>query len=598
MVSFIKDVAKYLSIFRKHIGYRIYIVFILTAMAAGTEAFGISLLLPLIEIADAGVDGETSKITQILQSFLAIFGIDQSMIGILIFIGLVFITKGAIKFSEMGYKSYLAAELHKEIKGMLFSYYSNMDYNYYNKHNTGHFINVITGQVNKLINAFESFKKFLSEIIITISYLLFAFIVSWQFALMAVFAGILLFFIFGKLNVYVKELSRKSSKEQSTLNKFLIQTLHAFKYLSSTNQFAHLRKGVMLSIYKLSKYLRNKGLAMAMTSSVKEPVSIVLIITIIIFQIHIFNAPLAPILVSLILIHRSMGHIVLTQKSWQTLMNNIGGLEMVESELADVKKFQQKSGSIKLGAFAKEINIKDLSFAYDIDEGDVLQSLNLTIPANTTVAFVGESGAGKSTFVDILTLLLKPQKGEFYIDGINHKNIDLKTWRKQIGYVSQDTVVFDDTVANNICLWKGDYNKNPELRSKIEIAAQKAYAIEFINELPNGFQTIVGDRGVRLSGGQKQRLFIARELFKNPRFLILDEATSALDSESEKFIQQSIDGLKGYTTVAIIAHRLSTIKDVDNIYVLENGRIVEQGNYETLTSRESSFSRMVKLQSL
>jgi subfamily B ATP-binding cassette protein MsbA len=173
------------------------------------------------------------------------------------------------------------------------------------------------------------------------------------------------------------------------------------------------------------------------------------------------------------------------------------------------------------------------------------------------------------------------------------------SWRSQVGYVSQETVVFDDTVANNISLWDGEYANDSELRRRIQEAARKAHAHHFIEDLPDGYETVVGDRGVRLSGGQRQRLFVARELFKHPNLLLLDEATSALDTESERYIQQSIDDLQGEVTVVIIAHRLSTIKNVDYVYVLDEGRVIEQGSYDELRGHEASrFREMVEMQSL
>ncbi|MEX0770576.1 MAG: ATP-binding cassette domain-containing protein, partial [Balneolaceae bacterium] len=159
--------------------------------------------------------------------------------------------------------------------------------------------------------------------------------------------------------------------------------------------------------------------------------------------------------------------------------------------------------------------------------------------------------------------------------------------------------IFDDTIANNICLWKGDYEKDESVRQRIHEAAKRAYATPFIKKLPDLYHTMIGDRGVRLSGGQRQRLFIARELYKNPNLLILDEATSALDTESERFIQKSIDALKGSMTVVIIAHRLSTIKNADYIYVLDDGKVIEQGTYEDLVQDGNTrFRQMVEMQSL
>ncbi len=592
-----------------------YIVFFLTFLAATTELFGIALLLPLIEMVDSDIAGEPTGITIMLQTILGFVGIEDSMVGVLLFIAVVFSLKGLIKFAEGGYQAVLAATLQKEIKGSMFHYYSKMDYIYYTSQNTGHFVNVIVTQINKLIRAFNFYKQFLSEVIVMLSYLTLAFLISWQFATMAAVAGIIILGLFTALNRYMKKLSRKQSAEMSTLNKIIVQTLQSYKYVAATAQFEHLRGGVMESIHKLTRYARNSGLANAFTAAIKEPVSVFVLIVIIIIQVGLLDAPLGPILVSLILINRAMSHIISIQNNWQQTLFTVGGIEMVENEFDMVQRAQESDGKVVLGPFSKEMELRNISFSYDDEERRVkrrkkagydtesqeevvINHLSLKVEASKTIALVGESGAGKSTLVDLMTLLLRPQSGEILIDGVPHYDINLLSWRSQIGFVSQDTVVFDDTIANNICMWKGDYQNDPELMNQIKEAADRAFVTQFVDAMPDGFDTVVGDRGVRLSGGQKQRLFIARELFKNPRFLILDEATSALDSESELYIKESIDSLQGQTTMVIIAHRLSTIRNADHIYVMDKGQIIEHGTYEELIQSQKMFRKMVDLQTL
>lgn len=481
----------------------------------------------------------------------------------------------------------------------MFNAYRQMDYKYYAENNTGHFINVINGQINNFIRSFDTFTRFLTMIIITVSYLSIAFLLAWNFALMAVGVGILLLFMFKYLNTYVQELSRKTSAEESVLNKFLVQTIQSFKYLSSTNQMQYLKGGVMASIRKLARYMFRQGAASAFTQAIREPVSVIFLLFVIIIQVMVFDSPIAPIFVALLLFHRGMQHMIGIQDDWQKTMEKIGSLEMVVKEFEVLKYNREKSGSHLIGSLSKGIRLVDVDFKYDDKETDVLKSINVEIPVNKMIAFVGESGAGKSTLIDTLTLLLKPKTGQIYIDDIKSSDIDVASWRSQIGYVSQETVVFDDTIANNICLWKGDFDNDSEVRKNVQEAAKRAFADEFIKNMGQGYNTVVGDRGVRLSGGQRQRLFIARELYKNPNLLILDEATSSLDTESERYIQRSIDALKGSMTVVIIAHRLSTIKNSDLIYVLEKGEIIESGTYDELSlNSESRFAQMVAVQSL
>jgi ABC-type multidrug transport system fused ATPase/permease subunit len=595
-----RDLVRYVRIYRRYIGRRMYLVFGLATLTALAQGFGITLLLPLLRTSQAGSAAqEMGTAEQLLHDLLTWMGIADSMPGILAFIAVVFLGKGLLQFSNGGYQGYLQSRLLRELKSGLFDAYSGMDYRYYIERNTGHFINVINGQANRFFQSFSGFVGFLTQIVTTISYFAFAFAITWRFALMAVGLGGVLLFLFKYLNAYVRELSRKQSQEMSHLNKLLVQTLQSLKYIVSTGQTGHLRDGVMSSIRRLTGYTFRQRLASSLTGSLKEPISVFFIIGLIALQVVVFEKPVAPIFVALILFHRGMQAVISIQSGWQNTMNKIGSLEMVTEEFNTVLDRQEESGPRRLPALSEGIEFDDVCFAYDEDEGDVLHDINIEIPVNQSVALVGESGAGKSTLVDMLTLMLRPRSGEIFIDGVPGTEIDLASWRSQIGYVSQETVIFDDTIANNIHLWEGDIGDDSALRERVVDAAKRAHAHHFIQDLPDGYDTVVGDRGVRLSGGQRQRLFVARELFKQPNLLILDEATSDLDTASEQHIQDSIDALQGEVTVVIIAHRLSTVKNADRVYVLDEGRVVEEGPYRELRMRENGqFREMVEMQSL
>lgn len=601
-MKILKQIAYYFSVYRKYIGRRLYPVFGLSALAAVAEGFGIAMLLPLIGAAGVGMGDQAmtpSGVTLFLQRILDALGIGTSLIGILVFIAAVFLLKGTIVFSAHAYHCYLQSQLMHEIKALMFDRLSTMDYGYYSQRNTGHFINVINARIDGLIDSFSSYRMFLSILIMTTVYFGTAFLIAWRFAIMAVAVGFILMMLFRGLNHRVHGLSRKAGLEEGTLNKFLVQTLQSFKYLASTAELEHLRAGVMRSIRKMARYMRQKRTADALTESISEPVAIFFVVLVILVQVTVLDAPLAPIFVALILFNRAMGSVMGMQKAWQQVLGKIGSLEIVEQEFAALEQHRERSGGKVLDAFSETMVFDHVHFAYHASPQEVLRDIVLTIPANTTVAFVGESGAGKSTLVDMLTLMLKPCRGEVRIDGIPGNELELRSWRRQVGYVAQETVVFDDTIANNITLWKEDYHPDSAAASRVKHAARQAYAHKFIERLPERYNTLVGERGVRLSGGQRQRLFLARELYKKPRLLILDEATSALDSESEEYIKQSIDALKGTMTVVIIAHRLSTIKRADYIYVMERGRIIEHGTYPDLANRPTGrFRQMVDFQKL
>lgn len=247
-----------------------------------------------------------------------------------------------------------------------------------------------------------------------------------------------------------------------------------------------------------------------------------------------------------------------------------------------------------LPPMTKKIEMQNVSFSYSTREA-VLNNLSLTFENNKFYGIVGVSGSGKSTIIDLISGFFKPQKGKVLIDGIDLSEADIRTWLCQIGLISQDTFIFSGTIEDNICFGVNAENRD---QNRVKEAARIAYANEFIDSLPEGYHTTVGERGVKLSGGQRQRLAIARAIYLNPPVLIFDEATSSLDANSEKKVQGAIDALHGKRTVVVVAHRLVTVANADYIYVIENGSLAEKGTHEELRARNGIYSRLCAKQSL
>lgn len=592
------DIVDYLKIFEKYLGIRIYIVFILGIIASVFEGIGILMLLPLLESLDSsGIQQESHFINDILSRILSFIGLSESITSILLLISCAFILKGLMTFFALGYKANLLGQLLKEIKVKIYNLYSSMTYKYYTSKNTGEFINVINEQPTRSLLAFMQLTNLGSHLINTTVLIILAFTMAFSFGIMSLIVGVILVLLFMRLNSFVQNLSRETAKENGSLTKSLIQFLHGFKYLSATNQISKFDFNINNSISILTNNQIKSGIASAFTTSLREPIAVVLIMLIVYVQLVVFSLNLEPIFVSIALFYRALNSTLAFQAAFQATFDTIGSMELVDKEFQNQEKNQFNDGKKSLHGFKNKIIFKNVTFSYNEESKIILDSINLEIPYKKSIALIGKSGSGKTTIVDLLSYVIQPTKGTLLIDGVSLSNIKISTWRDQIGYVSQDNIIFDDTIANNISMWQG--NNKKESLDKIRKAAIKANIIDFIDSLPQGLETKIGDRGVFLSGGQKQRIFIARELYRNPTVLILDEATSSLDSESENKIQQSINELQGRTTLIIIAHRLSTIKNVDKIYLIDEGKILDSGTFNELKSRSTStFKRLTQIQSL
>ncbi|MFQ5769900.1 MAG: ABC transporter ATP-binding protein, partial [bacterium] len=247
--------------------------------------------------------------------------------------------------------------------------------------------------------------------------------------------------------------------------------------------------------------------------------------------------------------------------------------------------------AVKINKFRSAIEFEKVYFKYDEKKAWALSDINVQIKKGEILAIVGPSGAGKSTFVDLIPRFYDPSFGVIWLDGFNLREIDIKSLRPLMGIVTQETILFHDTIFNNIAYGLTDISLQD-----VERAAKIANAHSFISEFPDTYQTLVGERGVKLSGGQRQRIAIARAVLKNPPILILDEATSSLDSESELLVQQAIERLMENRTVFVIAHRLSTILHADRILVLDKGRIVQQGTHDQLINQQGIYQKLYQMQ--
>ncbi len=338
-------------------------------------------------------------------------------------------------------------------------------------------------------------------------------------------------------------------------------------------------------VEKQSHLLEHNLRGQTRLNSVNAPVTVVLpmvmIAAIAWLSLIVFRQKTSGVLPSLVTfvvaLQRLNGSIGAISDLLLRFKNNSANLKLLNDFLVvDDKEFRSRSGAVYNG-FSKEIAFQNVSLTYGSSDIPALKDVNLLLPRGHTVALVGRSGAGKSSIADLLAGLYQETQGRILVDGVDFHFYDLNSWQRRIGVVSQDTFFFNATIAANIAFGC------PEATSEdVRFAARQAQAADFIEALPDGYNTLVGERGYRLSGGQRQRISLARAILRNPDLLILDEATSALDTESERLVQEAIDRFDRTHTILVIAHRLSTIVNADCIYVLDQGQVIEQGNHQEL----------------
>jgi subfamily B ATP-binding cassette protein MsbA len=427
--------------------------------------------------------------------------------------------------------------------------------------------------------------------VMVVVYVVLAFLANPQFAVLVVIGGFLSNLVYRGIYKKTKEASKKNTKRGHRFQALLIQKVAFFKYLKATglmNTYAKKLKHTILEIEETSKKM---GWYNAILSATKEPLVLLVVIGVIIIQVTYFSQSLGLIILSLLFFYRSLNFLMNLQVQWNGFLNTTGALENMTEFMQELEANQEITGREALKKFSESLELKSATFFYG--KTPIFENLDLKIIKNETIAFVGESGSGKTTLVNILAGLMPLDKGEFLIDSKSSHKINIGTFQRRIGYITQEPVIFSDTVFNNVTFWA---EKTPENLSRFWESLRKASIDSFVKDQTDKEESLLGNNGVLVSGGQKQRISIARELYKNIDILIMDEATSALDSETERAIQINIDALKGQYTILIVAHRLATIKNADRVVLLNNGKIESIGNFDHLKNNSKLFEKMVGLQ--
>lgn len=429
--------------------------------------------------------------------------------------------------------------------------------------------------------------QIISSFLITLIYMIFALVISPSLTLITIFLSVVIFAITYKFNPVVNGQKNFNvhTKMHSAFSSFLDGIKLARSYNTVDNYLEHFD-----TLNKQSEAIQMDFIRSQKIISLFVKISSAVIIAIFFYiALMVLHIPLMSMIALLLVFSRLLPNLSNIQQNYFRILNIVPIYIQTKDLIADLKKneeIQHKDVSISL---KKKIEFENVCFSYA--DKEVLYNLNCCLQVNQTIAIVGHSGAGKSTFADLLLGILAIQKGSIAIDGVRLDQKHMYCWRKFISYVPQDTYLFNESIKDNL-LWSAPSASDGDIYDALKLAA----LYDFVVQLPDGIDSVIGDRGVYLSGGQKQRLAIARALLRKPKILLLDEATSALDMQNEELIYETLKKLKGQMTIIIITHRLSTLRATDDILVFDSGKVVEQGVYNTLSNNfNSRFSEIFSL---
>jgi ATP-binding cassette, subfamily B, bacterial MsbA len=556
-----------------------------------------ALIVPVI-LRIVGQEVDLTGAPPILKTVMQPFDNIPENYRILVMSGAIIFTiclKNLANYASSLVSSSLSRMLTSDIREAGLKLLLEIDIDYYAKIKVGDLINRLGGEISRAASAISNTIRL---IILGITILVFIGLllsISWQ---LTIAATILLSFV-TLINQYAISRSKKFGKQLSDMSKAysiaVLETLNGIRLVKATgNEEREYRR-----IKQLIRDREKADFQSQVNSEAIAPLSEVMGITALLLIVFLSKtffanqiASLSAVLLTYLLILLRMLPLISQLNSVRSSFANTStSVEMVTEFLNKHDKPFMSKGEVPYTKLQKGVHFNCLSFAYPGHEKLVLKDVDLFLPQGTTLALVGGSGAGKSTLADLLPRFYDPLSGCITIDGRDLRDFDLISVRSRMGIVSQDTFLFNDSVRNNIA-----YGRPGATDDEIISAAKRANAYEFISKLPQGFDTLIGDRGIMLSGGQRQRLAIARALLQNPDILILDEATSALDTVSERLVQAALDLLSRDRTTLVIAHRLSTVQQADQIAVLDQGQVVEVGTHEELLQKNGYYSRLYTMQ--
>jgi subfamily B ATP-binding cassette protein MsbA len=580
----------------KHFPRVVVLAFIFTFLAATFEGVGLGFLLSFIQSL-TNPNGESLK-TGIQWIDIWILGANTSANSRTVRISLLILLstwmRAAFNYFAIIYIEISQIKLLERLRRQIFEQLQAFSLGYFTKTKSGEILNTITTELERIKTAFGGVAFVITRCLVGVVYLSTLLLLSWQLTLLAVMLFGLLAVGVSTLNVRVREVSFETSASYGHFTSTAVEFINGIRTIQAFAAQEFERKRFYESSSRVAESTIKITRLMSSVRPLSESISTAILVSLIILAFNGIligkSLPVASLLTFFFVLFRLVPTLQDVNGTRVVMSGLQGAAVNVKELLRTDNKDYFPNGHLEFSGLKRAINLVSVDFGYE-PQNLVLHDISLTIERGKMTALVGGSGAGKSTLADLIPRFYDPTRGTILIDGVDLKTYEIKSLRQKLAVVSQDTFIFNANVRDNIA-----YALEGVEEADIVEAARQAYALEFIQQLPEGFNTQLGDRGVRLSGGQRQRLAIARALLRDPEILILDEATSALDSVSERQIQESLEKLSMGRTVIAIAHRLSTITRADQVVVLEQGRIVEQGKYQELLEQRGRLWKYHQMQ--
>lgn len=569
----------------------------IVTMAIGglTEGIGIAAIVPLFQIIEQGgsaTSGVQGTAAAMVESILAWFGIPLTLGSALGFVLVFILASQVVILAQAKISAGSTALFEAKLRDGLFASVMDAGWPLFVRTKSGDIVSALFADTVRSGLAYTSLVSMLGTVVIVGVYFALALFLSWQMTLTVALVAAVVVIVLRRRAARGTDYGEQLRETDADIYHETQENLTAAKLVKAyaAEQTVETRFSALTAIRQRIQY--KNSMNQAWLRVLYDSASITGVFVSIYLGVRYFGMTSAALIVFLFVFYRLSPRISGLQSSYSLILSLIPSLRSVDQFKANADAQREREGEIEAPDLTHAVTFRRVSFSYD-PEKPLLRDIDMDIPRGRRIAIVGPSGSGKTTLVDLLMGLIIPDSGEILIDGTSMAKVRLNSWRRQVGYVPQDAAFFHSSVRENIA-WGSDAVTDEET---VE-AAKLAYADDFVTALPQGYETIIGDRGVRLSGGQRQRLALARAIVRHPALLVLDEATSALDAESEDKIHRAVDRLAESTTIITVTHRLSTVKGSDLIYVVEHGDLIESGSWDQLVARRGRFNELRELQEL